>query len=95
MKTLIQVLCTLLLVLFITGSYGEDSPGKVCLNIPEPGAELVKIESNCKKGDIIMLNKIHIAHLCDFNSAVAPYNGHDKYICVYLGEKRELRKGTN
>ncbi|MDD5580361.1 MAG: hypothetical protein PHY16_13900 [Methylobacter sp.] len=86
---------TLVLLLFSSHGYGGESLGKVCLNIPERGVELVKIQNNCKKGDIIVLNKIHIAHLCDFNSAVANYDGHDRYICVYLGEKRKLREGTN
>ncbi|MGZ8161360.1 MAG: hypothetical protein ACXWTT_00660 [Methylobacter sp.] len=90
-----KILYALLLLLFLPPSYGEENPGKVCLNIPARGVEIVKIENTCKKGDIIMLNKIHIAHLCDFNSAVANYDGQDKYICVYLGEKRKLREGTN
>lgn len=90
-----KILYVLVLLLFLPASYGKESPGKVCLNIPERGVEIVKIENNCKKGDIIVLNKLHIAHLCNFHSAVANYDAHDKYSCVYLGEKRKLREGTN
>lgn len=86
---------TLALLLFLPDCYAEESLGKVCLNIPERGVETVKIEHNCKKGDIIQLNKLHVANLCDFNSAIINYDGHDQFVCVYLGEKRALREGTN
>jgi len=73
----------------------EEYAGKVCLNIPERGVETVKIEHNCKKGDIIQLNKLHVPNLCDFSSAIINYDGKDQFVCVYLGGKRELREGTN
>ncbi len=85
----------LALLLFLPVCYAEESSGKVCLNIPEPGVETVVIEHNCKKGDIIQLNKLHVASLCDFNSAIINYDGKNQFICVYLGEKRALREGTN
>jgi hypothetical protein len=72
----------------------EENPGKICLHIPEKGVETVKIEHSCKKGDIIQLNKLNIPNLCDFNSAIVPYEGHDEYMCVYLGQTREVREGT-
>jgi hypothetical protein len=53
------------------------------------------IEHNGKKGDIIQLNKLHIAMLCDFNSAIINYDGKSQFVCVYLGEKRALREETN
>lgn len=90
-----KTLSALALLLFLPICYSEENLGKVCLNIPERGVEAVKIANNCKKGDIIQLNKIHIATLCDFNSAIVNYNGPDQYICVYLGKNRELREGTN
>ena len=62
---------TLALLLFLPVCYAEENSGKVCLNIPEPGVETVKIEHNCKKGDIIQLNKLHAPNLCDFNSAIS------------------------
>jgi hypothetical protein len=74
--------------------FAEESTGKVCLNIPERGVETVKIEHNCKKGDIIQLNKQHVPNLCDFNSAIINFDGKDQFVCVYLGEKRALREGT-
>jgi hypothetical protein len=89
------IITALILLFFFPVCYGEESAGKICLNIPQKGVESVKIENNCQKGDIIQLNKIHIALLCDFNSAIVSYIGADQYICVYLGKKRGLRDGTN
>jgi hypothetical protein len=86
---------TLALLLFIPICHAEESEGKVCLHLPERGAEVVKIENSCKKGDIIQLNKQHIANLCDFDKAIINYDGKDQFVCVYLGEKRGLREGTN
>ena len=90
-----KIIYILALLLLSSISFAEESTGKVCLNIPEPGVETVKIEHNCKKGDIIQLNKLHVASLCDFKSAIINYDGKDQFVCVYLGEKRALREGTN
>jgi hypothetical protein len=90
-----KIIYTLALLLLSPVCFAEENPGKVCLNIPERGVETVKIEHNCKKGDIIQLNKLHVATLCDFNSAIINYDGHDQFVCAYLGKKRELREGTN
>lgn len=90
-----KTLFALALLFVVPVCYGETNPGKVCLNIPERGVEIVKITHNCKKGDIIQLNKIHIASLCDFNFAIVNYTGPDQYICVYLGKTRDVREGTN
>ena len=85
----------LALLVFLPVCHAEENTGKICLNIPERGVETVKIEHNCKKGDIIQLNKLHIPSLCDFNSAIINFDGKDQFICVYLGEKRALREGTH
>ena len=90
-----KIICTLALLLMLPVCYAEETVGKVCLNIPEQGVETVKIENNCKKGDIIQLNKQHVAKMCDFNSAIINYDGKNQFVCVYLGGKRELREGTN
>jgi hypothetical protein len=90
-----KIIYALALLLFLPVCYSKENLGKVCLNIPERGVEIVKIANNCKKGDIIQLNKIHIATLCDFNSAIVNYDGANQFVCVYLGKKRELREGTN
>lgn len=90
-----RYLCAILLFIVHTATYASEDTGKACLNIPERGAEIVKIENKCQKGDIIQLNKIHISAYCDFNAAIVPYNQPNQYICVYLGKKRELREGTN
>jgi len=42
----------LALLLFLPVCYAEESSGKVCLNIPEPGVETVVIEHNCKKATL-------------------------------------------
>jgi hypothetical protein len=89
-----KIIYTLALLLFLPDCYAEENTGKVCLNIPERGAETVLIERNCKKGDIIQLNKLLVPHLCDFKSAIVNYDGKNQFICVYLGEKRALREGT-
>ena len=89
-----KIIYSFALFLLLPVCYAEDGPGKICLNIPERGVEAVKIEHNCKKGDIIQLNKLHVATLCDFNSAIINYDGKDQFVCVYLGEKREPREGT-
>ena len=83
------------LLLVVPVCFAEANPGKVCLNIPERGVEVVKITHNCKKGDIIQLNKIHIASLCDFDHAIVNYSSPEQYICVYLGKARDVREGTN
>ena len=89
-----KILYPFVLLLFLTDCYAEENAGKVCLNIPERGVETVKIEHNCKKGDIIQLNKLHVPNLCDFNSAIINFDGKEQFVCVYLGEKRALREGT-
>ena len=89
-----KILYSFVLLLVLPLCYAEEAPGKICLYIPERGVETVVIEHNCKKGDIIHLNKLHVAQLCDFNAAIVNYDGKDQFICVYLGEKREAREGT-
>ena len=90
-----KIIYTLALLLLPLLCFAEENAGKLCLNIPERGVETVKIEHNCKKGDIIQLNKLHVPSLCDFNSAIINFDGKDLIVCVYLGEKRALREGTN
>jgi hypothetical protein len=90
-----KIIYTFALLILLSDCYAEENSGKICLNISERGVETVKIEHNCKKGDIIQLNKLHVPNLCDFNSAIVNFDGKDQFVCVYLGEKRALREGTN
>ena len=90
-----KIIYSLALLLLSPVCFAEEFAGKICLNILERGVQTVKIEHNCKKGDIIQLNKLHIPSLCDFNSAIINFDGKDQFVCVYLGEKRALREGTN
>lgn len=90
-----KIICAFALLLLSAVCHAEENTGKICLYLPEPGVETVKIEHSCKKGDIIQLNKLHVAGLCDFNSAIINYDEKkNQYICVYLGKKREPREGT-
>lgn len=89
-----KALTTIALLTFVSVSYGKNTTGKVCINIPERGLEIVKIENTCQKGDIIKLDKKNVSFYCDFNSAIVNYNDYDKYGCVYLGYKRDLREGS-
>lgn len=82
----------LLLPAFVSAA--ETDAGQVCINLPEIGIETTKIENTCKKGDVISVNKKHMAYLCDFKHAVVNLNSAEKYACVYLGEQRKLREGT-
>jgi hypothetical protein len=91
MKTFV----TLIVSFWASLSYADEFPGKVCLHIPERGAEMVVIQNACQKGDIIQLNKRSVAYLCDFDKAIISYGGADQYVCSYLGVKRDLREGTN
>ena len=90
-----KILYSVALLLLLPVCYAGEDAGKLCLYIPEHNVETVKIEHNCKKGDIIQLNKLHVPTLCDFNSAIINYDGKDQFVCVYLGEKRLTREGTD
>lgn len=83
-----------LIMLFLSPvCIADENAGRDCSNIPGPGAQVTKIEQSCKKGDIIMLNKLQLSKLCDFNFAIVTYNQNDQYLCVYLGEARDSRLG--
>jgi len=84
-------LTTLSLLCLFLDCVADENPSRDCSNIPGPGAQLTKIEQNCKKGDVIMLNKMHVSKLCDFNFAIVSYNQNDQYLCIYLGETRDSR----
>jgi hypothetical protein len=85
----------LILLLSLPVCYADEDAGKLCLHIPERGAEQVLIQNKCKKGDIIQVNRRLVVYLCDFNSAITNLDNHEQFICAYLGEKREPREGTN
>ena len=86
-----------ILILWVSAflCHADEFPGKVCLHIPERGAEMVVIQNACHKGDIIQLHKRSVAYLCDFDKAIISYGVADQYVCSYLGVKRDLREGTN
>lgn len=90
-----KMICVVVALLTVSLGLRAENAGKICMHIPERGVETVIIEHACQKGDIIQINKLHIATLCDFNAAIINFDGHDQYVCAYLGVQRELREGTN
>jgi hypothetical protein len=85
----------LALLLLFTASYADaEESGKACLNIPGRGPDVVKIIKTCEKGDVILLDGRHVPYLCDFDSAIINYGGNNRYACVFLGAKRQLREGS-
>ncbi len=88
-----RILLLGILISFAPSSYAETEIGKVCLNIPGRGISTEKIKQTCSKGDLIKVDEKNMPFLCDFNFAIAPYV--NNFACVYSGERRELREGTN
>lgn len=63
----------------------EDNP--VCVNI---GGVMFGQQTECKKGDIITVNPMMAAFLCDMT--LPSISGDKIIVCHYLGEKRPERK---
>ena len=63
----------------------EDSP--VCTDI---GGLMYGDEQKCQKGDIIMVNAMMAAFLCDMSLPII--TGDNTVICHYLGKKRAVRE---
>lgn len=60
---------------------------QVCTNI---GGVMFGEQTDCKKGDIIMVNPMMAAFLCDMTLQIIP--GENIIVCHYLGKKRQERK---
>ncbi len=89
-----KIIYTLALLLLSPVCFAEENPGKVCVNILNEVSKQLKLKITAKKATY-QLNKLHLPNLCDFNSAIINFDGNDQFVCVYLGEKRALREGTN
>lgn len=63
----------------------EDNP--VCTDI---GGVMYGDQTECKKGDVIMVNPMMAAFLCDMS--LPSISGEKTVICHYLGKKRPERK---
>ena len=63
----------------------EDNP--VCVNI---GGAMFDQKTECKKGDIITVNPMMAAFLCDLT--LPSISGDKIIVCHYLGKKRHERK---
>ena len=63
----------------------EDYP--VCTDV---GELMHGDQQKCKKGDIIMVNPMMAAFLCDMS--LPSISGDKTVVCHYLGKKRPVRK---
>jgi hypothetical protein len=63
----------------------EDPP--VCTDI---GELMYGDQQKCKKGDILMINPMMAAFLCDLS--LPSISGEKSVVCHYLGKKRSERK---
>jgi hypothetical protein len=63
----------------------EDNP--VCTDV---GELMYGDQQKCKKGDIIMVNPMMAAFLCDMS--LPSISGEKTVVCHYLGKKRPARK---
>lgn len=80
------VLCSLLVMSYPAAIWAsEDNP--VCTNI---GGVMFGKHTECKKGDIIMVNTMMAAFLCDLT--LPSISGDKIIVCHYLGKKRQERK---
>ena len=68
---------------------GADDDNLVCSNI---GGLMYGEKTDCKKGDIIMVNPMMAAFVCDM--ALPTIAGEKLVICHYLGKKRQERAPT-
>lgn len=64
---------------------GEDNP--LCTEV---GELMHGDQQKCKKGDIIMVNPMMAAMLCDMS--LPSISGEKTVVCHYLGKKRSVRK---
>jgi len=85
-KFLLTAVCGLLVLNYPVGVWAnEDNP--VCTDI---GGLMYGDQQKCKKGDIIMVNPMMAAFLCDMN--LPSISGEKTVVCHYLGKKRLERK---
>lgn len=82
---LIVVCAGLALNGFVETLANEDYP--VCTDI---GELMHGNPQKCKKGDVIMVNPMMAAFLCDLN--MPSIAGEKTVVCHYLGKKRPLRE---
>ena len=75
----------LILIYPVMGWANEDKP--VCTDI---GGLMYGDQTECKKGDVIMVNPMMAAFLCDMN--LPSISGEKTVVCHYLGKKRPERK---
>lgn len=80
-------LFALSLSLYVSRVNATEERNQVCTDV----GELVHgDQKKCKKGDLITLNSMLAAYLCDLSKS--HIEGDKIIICHYLGYKRETRK---
>ena len=85
-KYLLMAVCVLLAIIYpFMALANEDSP--VCTDI---GGVMYGAQTECKKGDIIVVNPMMAAFLCDLT--LSSISGEKSVVCHYLGKKRPERK---
>ena len=85
-KILLMTVCGLLILNYPVMAWAnEDNP--VCTNI---GGLMYGDQTECKKGDVIMVNPMMAAFLCDMS--LPSISGEKTVVCHYLGKKRPERK---
>ena len=78
--------CWLLVLSYPVGVWaGEDNP--IC---NEVGELMFGDQQKCKKGDVIIVNPMMAAFLCDMS--LQSISGEKTVVCHYLGKKRPERK---
>jgi hypothetical protein len=87
-KFVLMAVCGLLILSCPVAIWAnEDSP--VCTDID---GLMYGDKPTCKKGDVIMVNPMMAAFVCDMSLPIIP--GEKTVICRYLGKKRSERKAT-
>ena len=85
-KFVLMAVCELLLLSCPVVLWAnEDSP--VCTDID---GLMYGDKPTCQKGDVIMVNPMMAAFLCDMSLSIIP--GEKTVVCHYLGKKRPERK---
>jgi len=85
-KFVLMAVCALLVLNYPFMAWAnEDNP--VCTDI---GGVMYGAKTECKKGDIIVVNPMMAAFLCDMT--LSSISGEKTIVCHYLGKKRPERK---
>jgi hypothetical protein len=85
-KIFFAIVCGLLLLNAPVEVFAEDN-SLLCTDV---GELMYGDQQKCKKGDIIIVNAMMAAVLCDMSLPIV--SGDNNVVCHYLGKKREVRE---